>query len=83
MASIEMNYTDCMLRFQYGIFNSDYPAPNKKREFILDTDVYSVGLYTMEEIADQIDAFHDRAKNWFEQSIKQPLRIKMGVITDE
>lgn len=80
MNSIEMNYGTCMLRFQYGIHNQDYPAPNKKQIFILDTDIYSSGLFTNEDANNAIDDYHTRAKDWFERSIKTALREKMKVV---
>lgn len=83
MSSLEMNYGDCMLHFQYGMFNTDYPAPNKKKAFILDTDVYSVGLFSVEETEKLMNQFHDKAKEWFEKSIKEALRTKMGRVKDE
>lgn len=76
--SIETNYSDYMLRFQYGIFNTDYPAVNKKPSFILDTDVYSIGLYEFDEIQEKLKLFHAKAKDWFEKSITNTLRNKMG-----
>lgn len=79
MNSIEMNYGDHMLRFQYGIHNEDYPAPNKKQVFILDTDIYSIGLFSLDEIDAYLGVFHDKAKAWFERAIKDALRKKMGV----
>ncbi len=79
MTSVEMNYGECMLRFQYGMFNNDYPAPNKRKEFVIDTDVYSLGLFEMGEVEDQMDLFHEKAEAWFEKSIKEALRKKMGV----
>lgn len=75
--TIEMNYDDCILRFVYGIFNEDYPAPNKKQVYILDIDVSSVGLFSEEEFNIASDSFHQKAKDWFERSITQALRVKM------
>lgn len=81
MSSIEMNYTDYMLHFQYGIFNPDYPAANKKNLFIIDTDVYSTGLISSDEVENKIDEFHKQAKIWFENSIKDNLRKIMEEYT--
>ena len=80
LSSIEMNYGDFMLRFQYGISNPDYPAPNKKQIFILDTDVYSVGLYSIADVENVISQYQNVEKDWFERSIKDSLRGKMGVV---
>lgn len=79
MSSLEMNYGEHMLRFQYGIYNEDYPAPNKKNKYILDTDIYSLGLFSVDEVKESVDSYHQQAKDWFEKSIKVPLREKMGV----
>jgi len=78
MNSIEMTYDRYRLRFQYGINNEDYPAPNKKNHFVIDTDVYATGLLDMEDVKDCIESFHKEAKGWFEKAIKQPLRDKMN-----
>lgn len=80
MSTLEMNYGDHMLRFQYGIYNEDYPAPNKKNSFVLDTDIYAHGLFSTDEVKDSVDVYHQQAKNWFEKSIKAPLRNKMEVL---
>lgn len=80
MSIIEMNYGDHMLKFQYGIHNEDYPAPNKKPVFILDTDIFSVGLYNTEDLDKLLNIFHEKAKKWFEKSIKSELRKKMGLV---
>ena len=83
MNSIEMNYGNYMLRFQYGIYNEDYPAPNKKNIFILDTDVYSMGLFSIDDTKILVDIYHQQAEKWFEKSIKQELRKKMEAIENE
>ncbi|WP_446786816.1 TIGR04255 family protein [Macellibacteroides fermentans] len=83
MNLIEMNYDEFMLRFQYGIFNEDYPAPNKKYLFVLDTDVYSVGVYDCTEIETLLNEFHKKTIEWFERSIKDALRIKMGAQNED
>lgn len=79
MSSIEMNYGDHMLRFQYGAFNPDYPAPNKKNSFVLDIDVYTTGLIEISDVRNNVDTFHDNVITWFEKAIKADLRTKMGV----
>ena len=80
MNSIEMNYGDYILHFQYGIFNEDYPAPNKKNQFILDTDVYTTGLFDANDVLEYTTKFHEQVKLWFEKAIKDDLRKIMGVV---
>lgn len=79
MNSTEMNYSDHMLRFQYGIYNADYPAPIKKNVFVLDTDVYAVGLIDIDDLKTYADRFHEHIISWFERAIKAELKDKMGV----
>lgn len=82
MNTLEMNYNDHMLRFQYGIYNQDYPAPNKKNSFIIDTDIYKTGLYETEDVKNAIDEYHRQANEWFEKSISENLRKIMGEIKE-
>lgn len=83
MNSIEMNYGDYMLHFQYGIFNEDYPAPNKKNQFIIDTDVYTTGLFDASDVLGYTTKFHKQVKYWFEKAIKDDLRKIMGVVEND
>ena len=78
MNLIETDYGDFNVRFQYGIFNSDYPAINKKKVFVLDTDVYATGIFEYDECDQYIINFHQKAKNYFEKSIRESLKTIMG-----
>ena len=74
---IEMNHDAYMVRLQYGIYNVDYPAKNKKLSFLLDTDVFAIGLYDYNEINDMIVSFHEKAKDIFEKAITDQLKCFM------
>ena len=78
MNLIETNYGIFNVRFQYGIFNSDYPALNKKKVFVLDTDVYATGIFEYGECDQHIIEFHQKAKSYFEKSIRGNLKTIMG-----
>lgn len=80
MSTLEENFGTYFLRFQYGIFNTDYPSPNKKNTFILDTDVYYDGIIDKDEVEEKVSLFHDEANKLFEKSISEELREKMGKI---
>lgn len=79
MNTIEENCGTYNFRYQYGIFNTDYPAPNKKNTYILDTDVYYDGILDKEDMKKNIEIFHDEAKKLFERSITDELRRKMEI----
>lgn len=80
---IELNYGESMLRFQYGIFNKDYPAVNKQYSFLLDTDVYAQGVFEIHDLKLKLSEFHSKAKDIFEEAITDELRKKMEIKTDE
>lgn len=78
MSSIELNFDQYKLRFQYGMFNPDYPAPVKRKQFILDYDAYYEGyIDTLREIFEFIDKAHEKIIELFERSIEEGLRKKM------
>lgn len=74
---------DLILQFQYGMYNPDYPAPIKKKLFILDTDAYTQGLLELSDIRSKVEKFHETIGCLFEQVITQELREIMGVINAE
>lgn len=82
MNSCIMNYGDHFLTFQYGMFNPDYPAIAKKPIFVLDTDVYAVGLLSYEDIVANLDVFHDKASDWFERAITDDMRAILGDVDE-
>lgn len=81
--TLEFNYGDgTQMRFQYGMPNIDYPAPVRKKQFILDWDAYAAGVaLEVDEVACHLDTFHFKINAAFEEVIKDPLRNKMEPIS--
>lgn len=79
---IEFNYGDAFLKFQYGIFNSDYPATIKKKAFVLDYDMFTNQIVEQNEIKDILNQFHVKLGSCFEEVIKDELRNKMEPIDE-
>jgi len=77
--NLELNYGDLIIRFQYGMFNADYPALIRKKSFILDYDAYYQGPQNLEDVKHNIDIFHEAIQTLFEYSISDKLRSLMGV----
>lgn len=73
-----LNYDDMLLKFQYGMHNSDYPALIRSKDFILDFDAFYQGLQDEEEIKSNLDRFHDEIEKFFEQCITDELREVMN-----
>jgi len=72
--NLELNCGDYNVRFQYGMHNPDYPAPIKKKEFILDLDAYYGGIMSKEDIEDFFPKFHYTIQELFENSITENYR---------
>ena len=77
--NLEINHRDFIVRFQYGMFNPDYPASIRRKNFTLDYDAYYQGLQDTEDVKQNLDRFHDALQKEFERSITDELRNKMGV----
>jgi len=65
---MELNKSDYYVRFQYGWFNSEFPNPIAKKEFLLDYDCYFDNESDVSSIISQINILHEEIKNLFEQS---------------
>jgi uncharacterized protein (TIGR04255 family) len=75
---LELNYGDMNLKFQYGMFNPDFPAPIRKKIFMLDYDAFFQGLQSENEIKDNIIKFNNEIEKLFESCIKDGLREVMN-----
>ena len=78
MCSTELNYGADRATIRYGIFNADYPKPNRRREFILDTDTYRAAPMAPADAAARLDDYHNAALSVFEAAITDALRSRMG-----
>lgn len=71
---LEFNYGKDFLRFQFGVFNPDYPAAIKNNEYTLDFDMYTNRLIEQSEVPNILDGFHDKLNQSFEEVITNELR---------
>lgn len=72
-----------IMQFQYGMYNTDFPAPIKNKLYILDIDAYTQGLLTFDDIQSRLDKFHDAIEDLFEKVITNELRKVMGVVNED
>lgn len=79
---LEFNYGEDLLRFQFGMFNPDYPAPIKKKIYTLDFDMYVTKLLDKTDIEQTIDRFHEKLRLSFEEVITDELRKIMGPLDE-
>lgn len=76
---IELNRSEYLIKFQYGWFNSEYPNPIAKKEFLLDYDCYSKDEIDLSLALSQVDTYHTAIKELFEYSTLEDLkRIMRG-----
>lgn len=71
---LEFNYGENSLRFQFGMFNPDYPAPIKKKIYTLDFDMYVTRLLEKTDIEQTLKHFHEKVSYSFEEVITDELR---------
>jgi len=79
---LEFNYGQDSLKFQFGMFNPDYPAPIKKKVYTLDFDMYTATLLDRADIGNTLDRFHEKVSLYFEKVITADLREVMGPIDE-
>ncbi len=79
---IDFNYGDAFLKFQYGLFNDDYPAAIKKKVFVLDYDMFTGQIVEQNEIKGILNQFHRKLGASFEEVITDKLRKKMEPIDE-
>ena len=77
MCSTELNYGNDRATIKYGIFNNEYPKPNRKREFVLDIDTFCIGTLTVGETERKLRDFHRAACDVFETAITDKLRERL------
>ena len=70
----ETAFDEFNLRFQFGVFNPDYPAPIRQRQFTLDYDAYFQGALEPSEIEENLDLFHSEIQKLFEKNITAKTR---------
>ena len=78
MCTTELNYGTDRATLKYGIFNSDYPKPNRKREFILDVDTYCMTELKPGDVVMKLEDYHHAALSVFETAVTDALRARMG-----
>lgn len=71
---LEFNYGEDFLRFQFGMFNPDYPAPIKKKVYTIDNDMYTTKLLDKTDIEQTLNRFHEKVNHSFEEVITNELR---------
>lgn len=79
---VEFNYGDAFLKFQYGLYNNDYPAQIKKKEFILDYDMFTSEIIEKDDLGLKLDEFHIKLGSCFEEIITDDLRAIMEPIDE-
>ena len=81
MHLLEVKQESYTLRFQFGLFNSEYPNPIARKEFVLDYDCFSVEEKETSDIFSRIEEYHAVIRNLFEKSIMENLiKIMNGEI---
>jgi uncharacterized protein (TIGR04255 family) len=79
---LEFNFGEDLLRFQFGMFNPDYPASIKKKIYTLDYDMYVTKILNKSDIDETLDRFHKKVNRSFEEVITDELRKIMEPVDE-
>lgn len=74
----EYIHDEIKCRLQSGIFNSDYPAKIKNKEFVLDIDAFIDTPHSFSNINELFDSLHKVIQSKFEASITDKLRGELN-----
>ena len=74
---LEMSFDSFRLCYRLGMHNPDYPAPIRQKVFVLDLDAYTDEPEDYRSIGRLLDNFHSKIQDYFERSIREPLRKRM------
>lgn len=83
MHYLELKEEEYNLKFQFGLFNSEYPNPISRKEFILDYDCSTNEEIDISKIFGKAKEFNKIIHEWFEKSIQDGLREIMGVVNND
>lgn len=83
MHYLELKEEGYNLKFQFGLFNSEYPNPISRKEFVLDYDCSTNEEIDISRIFVKANEFNKKIHEWFEKSIQDGLRDIMGVVNNE
>ena len=75
--NLELILPEMMIRFQYGMYNPDYPAVIKRKLFVLDYDGYCEYLQDQKEIKDNLSKINVQIGKLFKRSIGPKLEALM------
>ena len=76
MTQCTLKYEDFFVVFNYGIFNSEFPQPVSRKEFILDIDTFTNSIES-NNVLEYLNKFHESIQNVYEKSIDVKLRDLM------
>jgi uncharacterized protein (TIGR04255 family) len=79
MHTLEFKEGDYNIEFNFGQFNSEYPNPISKREFVLDYTCRCKDSHDITTVPKISKKMNEIITSWFEKSILSGLRDKMGV----
>ena len=69
------------IRFQFGINNSDFPNPIRKKEFVLDFDCYSTCVVDPGDIEACLYRYEEILHGLFEECLNSKIRKLMSPVT--
>jgi len=72
---LEFSFNDFNVRYQYGMPNPDYPAPIRRKLFVLDFDAYYMGLQSVDEIEANLNKFYEKIQEMLKRTMLHSERV--------
>jgi|SRR5208337_970311 len=83
MQYLDFKTSEYQMIFWSGLYNSEYPNPISRKEFVLDYDCFIMNEIPFSEFYPKIELFNITINKWFEHSIENNLRRIMEEVDDE
>ena len=80
MHMLHLKKENMILSLNYGIFNSEYPNPVARRNFLIDLDGSISNQIPSDQVLESVHQLNALCEEAFEDCIGDGLREKMGVI---
>ena len=82
MHNLHIKEDDYVLKFNFGLHNNNYPLTISDKIFILDYECITDTDLEENDIFSNIEKYNKIITNWFEKSIEDGLRKKMGELNE-
>ena len=71
------------INFTFGIFNTEFPNPIARKEFILDFDCLCYDDLNVHEVKDTIEDMHDTIYDLFDENVTESFKNYLRGVNED